>query len=297
MTDDERGYSMQVKVLIENTAPEGLVSEHGLSFWITYRGHHYLLDSGSTEVFLENARKLGIPLERTECCLLSHGHYDHSGGFHQFFEQYGERPLYGMETVTKAYYSTSGGKVHEIGVPKILFQDYGKCLIPVTKLTEITEGVYLLPHECNHLEWIGERAGLYRMEGEQLLPDDFVHEMSVVFRTEQGLVVFNSCSHGGLLQIMREVQGAFPGERIHAFLGGLHMKGKKDGEEICIFSEAEVQALADGLRDILNVGGGPKDWKIYTGHCTGGPAFHLLKKYLGEQLEPLTTGGEIILGV
>ena len=279
---------MRVTVLIENTAEDGFISEHGLSFWISFGDKNYLLDSGSTDAFLENARRLGISLEQTDACFLSHGHYDHSGGFAEMFRVYGERPLYAMETAGEEYYSGSSGSIHEIGVPKLLFDKYGHCFQSIEKVTRVSDNVYLVPHNTPGLEAIGERAQLYCKDGGQLLPDDFRHEMSVVFQTDRGLVVFNSCSHSGASVILDEVEQVFPGEKVLAFLGGLHMKGRKEGAEICTFSKEEVQQLAEDLKK-------RGLQRLYTGHCTGLGQYEFLKEYMGEQLEHLGTGTEIVL--
>ena len=76
---------MRITVLIENSAPEGLVAEHGLSFYLEYRGGRYLLDAGESGAFLLNAQRLGVDLSRVEAAALSHGHYDHGDGFTAFF--------------------------------------------------------------------------------------------------------------------------------------------------------------------------------------------------------------------
>ena len=62
---------MKISVLIENTAPEGLTAEWGLSLHIAHDGKNYLLDAGSTDVFAENARLLGIDLKNVDAAVLS----------------------------------------------------------------------------------------------------------------------------------------------------------------------------------------------------------------------------------
>ena len=57
----------EITVLAENTAREGLAAEHGLSFWIRYGGHAFLLDAGSTAVFAENATGWGFLWGRRNC--------------------------------------------------------------------------------------------------------------------------------------------------------------------------------------------------------------------------------------
>lgn len=280
---------MIVKVLIENNlADAALVAEHGLSLYIEENDRSYLLDAGQSGAFVENAKNMGVVPEKVEFAVLSHGHYDHAGGFGAFLESCPEKKVYAMESAKGKYYSSSGGKLHEIGIPESVYPGYGENFVWVNGVTEISEGIYLIPHSTEGLERIGERSGLFKGVGEEILPDDFCHEMSLVFDTAKGLVVFNSCSHGGLLIILREVQEVLPEKKMYAFFGGLHMKGTKNGEEICTFSEEEIQQLAEAVR-------GMGLQKLYTGHCTGRPGYGLLKKYLGDVLGSLSTGTVIEL--
>lgn len=310
---------MKIHVLIENTTDSDLQCEHGLSLYIEYKDKKILLDAGSTEVFAENAKQMGVDLAAVDLAFLSHGHYDHSGGFNAFIGENKSAPVYAMESAMGRYASTSGGVMHEIGVPETVKEVLKERITAVDRVTQVAEGIVLVPHSTapDKLAAIGEKAGLYRGAKPQevsesvgditcetaesiicsktkqeatWLPDDFIHEMSVVFETNAGLVICNSCSHGGVQNIVEEVKNALPGQKIYAFVGGLHMKGRKGGEEICTFSEKEVQALADCIRDAgIEV--------LITGHCTGEPAIALLEKYLAEgQLMRLCTGTFYELG-
>ena len=99
---------MKITVLAENTAADGLEAEHGLSFWIEYEGHRFLLDAGSSDVFAENAGKLGIPVEKAEFAVLSHGHYDHAGGYARWFQENPEGKVYARRGAFGRYYSLTG---------------------------------------------------------------------------------------------------------------------------------------------------------------------------------------------
>lgn len=279
---------MQITVLIENTVKlnTGLISEHGLSIHITYRDHHYLLDSGSTGVFADNAEALNIKLRDVHTGILSHGHYDHAGGFSQFFEINTNAMIYAMQTADKIYYSNSGGYMHQIGIPENVLAHKSRFIF-IKEMQCISEGVYLIPHTTDNLDEIGRRAGLFQKCGDNYLPDNFAHEMTLAFDTKQGLVLLNSCSHAGIRHIIEEINAAFPNKDIYAFIGGLHMKGRgDDGTEICMFSQEEVQDIA---KYILDRG----IHKVYTGHCTGLSGFEMLKEYLGDNLQYLETGMRI----
>ena len=266
---------MKFTVLIENSGSEPLHSEHGLSFLIEYNEEKILLDAGTTDLFLENAKMLGICLEDVETCFLSHGHYDHSGGFARYLNENKNAKLYMMKDATEEYHSMSGG-LHPIGIPREIVEKHTHRFCFIDGVMKIQEGIYLIPHSTEGLATIGEHAKLYRKVGDELVPDDFSHEMSLVFETEKGLVIFNSCSHGGSKNIIREVLEALPGKKVYAFIGGLHMMGG-------LFSEEEIQELCTELKELkLEV--------LYTGHCTGEPALEVLKKYMGEQVKELYTG-------
>lgn len=76
---------MKIVNLIENTAGiDGCVPLHGLSFYVETLKHRILFDAGPSDVVLGNAERLGINLRQVDVAVLSHGHYDHSGGFLEF---------------------------------------------------------------------------------------------------------------------------------------------------------------------------------------------------------------------
>ena len=110
-----------------------------------------------------------------------------------------------------------------------------------------------------------------------LHPDDFSHEQSLVFETEKGLYIFNSCSHAGASEIIGEVCDTFPGRKVYAYVGGFHLY-QKAPDEVAQFAE-RVEAC--GVE------------KIITGHCTGDAAFAILKERLGERITQFRAGLEM----
>ncbi len=76
---------MKIKIttLSDNTVAQGgkqLIGEHGLSFCIETGNQKILFDTGQGIAISNNAGVLGIDLSRIDAVILSHGHYDHSGG-------------------------------------------------------------------------------------------------------------------------------------------------------------------------------------------------------------------------
>jgi 7,8-dihydropterin-6-yl-methyl-4-(beta-D-ribofuranosyl)aminobenzene 5'-phosphate synthase len=73
---------MKIKLLIENKVFfEDLTAEHGLSAWIETPDGNILFDTGQTGALVRNAGFLGVELSSANAIVLSHGHYDHTGGF------------------------------------------------------------------------------------------------------------------------------------------------------------------------------------------------------------------------
>ena len=86
---------MKLCILMENTAfEERFRAEHGLSLLLQTETHKILFDMGQTDSFTENARMLGIELSQVDLAVLSHGHYDHSGGIKRFLELNKKAPVY-----------------------------------------------------------------------------------------------------------------------------------------------------------------------------------------------------------
>ncbi len=271
---------MQITVLVDNLAPETLLCEWGLSFYITFEGENYLLDMGGSGAFAENADRLGISLADVKCAFLSHAHYDHSDGMDAFFERNKTAPLYIREgTLENCYGKNAEDMLHYIGIKEGSLTRYADRIRYASGDEEISPGVYLVPHKTEGLEKVGERVGMKIRIGDRYETDTFRHEQSLVFRTDKGLVVFNSCSHAGPDVIIREISRTFPGEHIFAYLGGLHQFRS---------SRYEVQQLADLLKeqDVDH---------IYTGHCTGDEAFGILHETLGDKIVQFCSGYQVTI--
>lgn len=279
---------MKVTALIENTTPDaGLRCEHGLALFIEYDGWRCLLDAGASAAGLENAPGLGVDLSKADAAVLSHGHYDHSGGFPAFFACNGHAPLYlRPQAVEESWQVRKDGERKYLGVPPALREQRDRLRF-ITDPTEIHPGVWLLPHTTPGLEKRGEKVAMYRQGPDGLHPDDFAHEQTMVVVHGEELAVFSSCSHAGADTVVEEVQAAFPGKSVRAFFGGFHLMGSGGAATLGVRPE-KAQALGERLLAL-----GVRE--IWTGHCTGRPAFDLLVPILGDRLHYLATGTVVTL--
>ena len=101
-----RREKLRITVLVENTGGNNCPGEHGLSLLIEDEEYKILLDAGKSPLFSENAKRLGIDMEKVDCAVLSHAHYDHSDGLDIFFER---------NQQAKFYLSNGTGNHHNSG--------------------------------------------------------------------------------------------------------------------------------------------------------------------------------------
>ena len=103
---------MIAKVLIDNITKNDLISEWGLSFYIEYQGHKILLDTGASGNFAENAKQMDVKLNEIECGILSHAHYDHTGGVNKFCKLNQKAQIFMFSPYNEKYYASSGLGYH-----------------------------------------------------------------------------------------------------------------------------------------------------------------------------------------
>lgn len=268
---------MKATVLVDNIDNGDLKGEWGLCIYIEYQGKNILLDAGGTKLFLENAKKLGLSIEDVDYAVLSHAHYDHSGGMIDFFKSNSKSSFYLQDTADENCYFKKWIFYKYIGLTKHILTDYKDRIIFARDDFELMPGVYLIPHKTPGLEKIGKREKMYKKINRKGFPDDFSHEQSLVFDTEKGLVIFNSCSHGGAVNIINEVSQTFPDKKVYGLIGGFHLFNK---------SAEEVRELARKINDTgISY--------VCTGHCTKQRAYNILEETLDDKLHQLHVGLEM----
>ncbi|MGN0710887.1 MAG: MBL fold metallo-hydrolase [Anaerovoracaceae bacterium] len=265
---------MKATVIVDNIEKDGLRGEWGLSIYIETGKENILIDAGGSDLFLENARKLGIDVSDADYAVLSHAHYDHANGMEGFFKANKKAKFYIREAVSDNVYEKRFLYRHYIGIPKGILEKYSDRFIKVSGDYTIADGVMLIPHRASGRASIGKREHMYLKTPSGWKADSFDHEQSLVIDTPQGLVIFNSCSHGGADKIIQEISALFPKEKVLALIGGFHLYNK---------SEEYVRNLAREIKET-----GIKH--IYTGHCTGEKAYKILQEELGDIVNQLCCG-------
>lgn len=277
---------MKIVTLIENTdGGTGLHAEHGLSIYIETEKHKLLMDAGASEKSCENAKTLGIDLSQVDTLVLSHGHWDHSGGILPFAEINQTAKIYMKAEAPYDYVSTTHGSIEYAGIDQAILELPQTCLISMDQ-----EPIYKIDDEMqifsnisgNRLSPKGNRTLFKRVDGE-LIQDAFDHEECLAVFTEGKKFLFSGCAHNGIVNILDRYQELFGCDPDYVFSGFHMMKSSEyDEEDIAI-----IKATADELKK--------KDTIYYSGHCTSQAGFDILKEILGDQLHYMHTGTEVFL--
>ena len=249
--------ALKITTLIENTKGDNMAlkSEHGISFFIEKDGNKLLFDTGQTGIFMENAEDLKIDLSVLDFVIISHGHYDHSGGFkglaevaHNFKLIVGDgffNKKYGFKNNT---YKFLGNNFDE--------QFLSKKDIPyrfVTEdITEIVSGIYVITNfqRIHKDEVINPRFKL--IENDKYVNDTFKDEVLIAIDTPEGLVVLLGCSHPGMKNMLDSVRKIL-GKPIYAVFGGTHLVEASDGS-----FDISMEYMKNSEMKIIGVS-----------HCTG----------------------------
>jgi len=282
---------MKIIALIENTRLEGaseLAVEHGLSLYVESREKRILFDTGASGFFADNAAKMGIDLGAVDALVISHHHFDHGGGLERFLTLNGSAAVYLRNSEAEGFFfriPLLGDRY--IGLDQDLLRHKAGRLTFVSEFTEITPGVFILTDIPDRYPVPKGNRRLFVKVGGGTRQDDFGHELVMVVREEDGLVVFTGCSHHGVLNMVAAVVEAFPGESIKGLFGGFHLIGLP-----------VLNTMAGSNRSVREIGeallGFPIE-QVYTGHCTGMKGYRVLKGVMAEKLEYFPTGSEIIL--
>jgi 7,8-dihydropterin-6-yl-methyl-4-(beta-D-ribofuranosyl)aminobenzene 5'-phosphate synthase len=277
---------MRIVNLIENTeGTSGCACAHGLSFYLETPRHHALMDVGPSAAALENAARLGIDLHKIDTVILSHGHYDHSGGIVPFAALNSRAAILMQRTAVGEYYADDGEaadtRYRYIGIDRqISALPQVRFLQGDTVIDEEME-LFTIRRRTHELPFANKRLLIRQHDG--YVRDTFRHEQFLVLTDGGVRVLLSGCAHNGILSIMdayRAKYGGFP----DAVISGFHLMVKREyaQEEL-----EEIRQIAAALRSCPCM--------FFTCHCTGPAAYEAMKSVMGEQLRYVHSGDEICL--
>lgn len=270
---------MKLTCVVDNSVStaSSFWGEHGVAFIVETADGAVLFDTGqSGTVLLHNLDRLKVKPEDVATVVLSHGHYDHTGGLASFLKAAGGLPVVAHSAILEERYVMRKKKTpRSIGLP-IGSKKLSKWadLRLSRKPVEVLPGLWTTGNihsrrfvEGRSLKHVVQRAGQY-------VPDPYLDDLSLVWKSDDGLVVVLGCAHAGVLNILSQVRDMYA-EPIRAVIGGMHLHGADD----VTLSEV-VSVLSADYPEL----------RFYPNHCTGSRGFLALDKAFGDKVTPCPVG-------
>ncbi|MFA4891574.1 MAG: MBL fold metallo-hydrolase [Candidatus Gracilibacteria bacterium] len=242
---------MKIKILCENSVKhasssdpqKNCLAEHGFSVYLQGGNVDVLYDTGHTDVYWRNAGVMGIDLENADFVVLSHYHWDHTGGLqnHRFTSK--KRLVLHPKILEKL----------PLGETRKIRDDFE--IVESTDVLEFSDGMFFL----GEIPRVSFEKGSYKN-------DPMLDDSAMVVKTSNGIIVIVGCSHSGIRNIC-EYAKKVTGQKLFAVIGGFHLSG----------SDAEV------VERTIEYFKNEKVPHIYPMHCVDFPAMVRFHEALGAQ--------------
>ncbi len=263
----------RVTILCENTIgiPLDVIGEHGFACHVETESGNYLFDTGRGFGIARNALVLGKDLREIKAIMISHGHYDHTGGLPDVLQIKGAVDVFGHPDMFLKRYWIKDGKTRFIGIPhrRELLESMGANFRLGREMVEVGPGVYLtgeIPRNTS-FEKGDANMTLITDEGEKIHPDPIRDDLSLVIDGDKGLILVLGCAHAGMVNIIEYVLEKMNRDRFHAVIGGTHLGFSSESQF------EETMRVIDQYR-IERIG---------VSHCTGLAAAAKLQARLGDR--------------
>jgi 7,8-dihydropterin-6-yl-methyl-4-(beta-D-ribofuranosyl)aminobenzene 5'-phosphate synthase len=270
-------HSLRITIAVDNRAGPGLKTEHGLSLWIEAEGKHILFDTGQGRALKPNAQALGIDLAQTDILVLSHGHFDHTGGIDQVLKASDKVTVFCHAGVMQPRYSIRDAASKAIQIPRKSAAALNR--MPEQRIHWVSQPLMLsgksgITGPILRKTNFEDTGGPFYLDPEARRADPIDDDQALWIQTENGVVVCVGCSHAGLVNTLDFVRRLSGDSRVRAVIGGFHLLN------------ADSRRLAGTLTALQSV----NPALVVPCHCTGDRAVVALQDVFGDRVVPGAAG-------
>ncbi len=218
-------------VLVENRVNNPkLLAEQGLAILVETPRGKILFDTGQTNALLHNAKQLGIDLSTIDYVVLSHGHYDHTGGLKYLLQEIGSRKVVCHPNLFNKKYRVINGERVEIGVPweKTDLEALGLECLQKTRPMELLPDVWISGEIPRLTDYEKIDESYQERVLESYITDELHDDMALILKTEKGLIVLLGCAHAGPINTIKHAMRIMGTDKLHAVMGGMHLHRAPD---------------------------------------------------------------------
>jgi len=249
---------LRVTTLSENTAEiDGFLGEWGLSILVESDDAKVLFDTGQSISTTHNAKLLGVDLSQIDRIVLSHGHFDHTGGLKHVLGQIGrEIEVIAHPDIWQAKYNArQGEEPRYIGIPSSRrdLESLGANFQLTSEPVAISESIMTSGEVPMVTDYEEIEPFLVVKDNGDFKPDTFRDDQALIIKTTTGLVVILGCAHRGIINTLYHAQKISGVKNIDTVIGGCHLMNA---------SEERIWQTIAALREI-GVG------RLGPCHCTG----------------------------
>ncbi len=274
--------SATITVLVENSVARSnlIMAEHGLALLVDTGARCILFDTGQSQLLTVNAQNLKIDLDAVDTVILSHGHYDHTGGLSGVLANAaGEVAIYVHPFAMLPKYHKSDNGVRDIGMPShclSLLQDKESKVRMTTTPIEISPGI-TITGEIPRIHREEEEPQGFFQDFEALRIDRIQDDQALFMQTPAGTVVLLGCAHSGVINTLDYIRQLSGAQTFFAVIGGMHLNSASD---------ERMAWTIESLRRF-------QIERLYPAHCTGTKAVAALWAAFPGQCFPCGVGTTI----
>jgi 7,8-dihydropterin-6-yl-methyl-4-(beta-D-ribofuranosyl)aminobenzene 5'-phosphate synthase len=266
-----------IRILCDNNIGSvDFLGEHGFAAHVAHPAGALLFDTGQGLTLAHNLKASGLSLTDLGAVVLSHGHYDHTGGLSWVLEQTGPIAVHAHPAMFSRHLARAADTTRFVGCPRPReeLEAAGARFAFHDRTVEIAPGLWFISGYSRRRGQTPADGQLVLMDTKGLVPDPMADDASLLIETAAGPVLLLGCAHGGVLNILDHVRECLGFERLHAVLGGTHLM---------FFTPDQVQTVIAALEalDVALVG---------VSHCTGDAAAMQLSQHFGGRYRRAAAG-------